>query len=102
VAKSTKSTRQMRQVSRACAIGLTITPKLSEIHGIPLEGALAVWHDDKWWTPGALRAANICLDMNGIMGMFGERNKVWKVRVWTPAETIHILNDLSASAPPVG
>lgn len=81
---------------------MTITPKPTEIQGIPFEGSLAVWHEDKWWTPGALRAADVRVDLNGIMGMFGTRNKVWKVRVWTPAETLHVLTDLTASGPVLG
>jgi hypothetical protein len=94
-----KSTRQLRQIHRAYAIGMTITPKPSEIQGIPLEGSLAFWHDEKWWTPGAMKGANLHLDLNGILGIFGLASKVWKVRVWTAAEATRVFNDLTGAFP---
>lgn len=46
-----------------------------------------------------MKAANIPLDLNGIMGLFGKRSNLWKIRVWTPGEMVNVWNGLSAIAP---
>lgn len=99
MAAKTRSTRQVRLVHRATAVGLTITPKPSEIHGIPLEGGLAYWQGDAWWTVGAMRASNLPLDLNGILGMFRKKSGEWAVRVWTASETLRALSNISACGP---
>src|SRR5688572_26364658 len=93
MARSKQSTKALREIQRASLLGLTLTPKPSEILGIPKSGALAVWHENQWWTAGSMKAAHVCLDLNGIMGMFTLEDSVWKVRVLTASEATNIFND---------